>query len=1819
MAFLIEEPTEQPTQPTQGRFVIEEPEVTPVPEAGLPAATMFTPQAGASTLGVVRDKIVAGQPVFGVPELDADVELKRRAGNALAMSAGMGVPVAQAFQLHDELLMNIKGQTPNASLMDQVQGSLTAGLGDVYSNISSSMKWLGLEGDTQQAYERYGSQLQAAYVPPMDMSEFTYKKFLDPEFWATSMTRQVPFTLSLIPAAIAGAYVGTTTAGAIGLGAFGKVVLGSIGGATLSRSFESASEAGNARDEAIARGMTEDEADSVADQVFKDNLKLIGLDAAQFAAAFMPIARVGKIAQKAASSRVLAASGRYAGIAASEGGEERFQEASTLQALGDDVSFFDFGNARLNEATAIGSVFGVALGGAGSVWTMLHDVTVSQLTPEQKATYTAARDAAIESGAEDVRADAAGLDAVAETPEGEAVITQTMDRLMEMSTSTTELPPMGEPVIEQPADITEQDIESIATDETDIDRFLVDSGIATPEEIATAKAEPQEVVDTTEQDVELIQQVLPSAKVEALDMDTAFALFTEAAQQPGARGEAIPARAYVATLQDGSQIVVGRGGTIRILDPEAIAAQQPGVSTPEQIAAIAAQIRSEAITPRGMSAEIGERTLIALSEGADIGVAGEEVIESVLKRRATAAELTALVREIAPQRAADVTESNAQARLGEFIEDISRDYADYVRTGQTTKAKKTLYDKLKAFIEQLLNLVRGTRGSIGRPMREQFFEQVRTGEVFGREGAAGVGETFNLDLNLPIDTALIGKSIKTVGLTQNMQYASFILPDGSWLAGKEVDGAIHRDVVNRIQKGMTVADYMGKTHAVRIATTAVEGGPLNLEIMDGVTPDQANQIFRLSQRTGSKPYVEIYGKSHVYGVVRNMGHLEWMVTQAQDAGNDTQVSTFSIAPIKSNDAGEPTFIPKDILTNILEVVELGEAGQRIFDPVEGGFLMATQSTFPEFMRGKWGKKEVVSALKKAIAGKPLTNNQTGIVESALEYGAEMFFMAYKASKGSFIDYTEFYSSEEIAEIIETGMNEFSDKIKINIERAAAAREVKLFKVEYVKGLRQKLKEVSKASKESRAQAIKEVKQIFNERIAAMNEQQRQKVRTLAQRRRRVRAVQDELGISNAVMRQLMRNKDVGNMSDYEYAQLLEDIWTKSVELTETQQAKAELIDTIQRKRLQGIANLRKTMRLPTINNMTAEQMREFEAAIEPFWEGDSLISQRMLETVDNTDLEGVRTWREVLNRLSEETGAPLSELVNIRVGEFEKFQPDTQLAEKNPFYRMMVQSAHKALMNAEAKYYAIEQEFNALLTKAHESVKRPLKQRALGLDPLIFEYMESDNKAEVATRMTPEQLDVANFMAAYYITADEYLKIMEAYENGLENYITHMRKGFLEAATDHGIWAAFKSMYREHQQSQDVFRILAGDTGRILPMVKHFKFAMHRTGGLAPTNNIARAFLGYAKTFESKKALDSIIPKLAIYAQSLTPQQYTPRGLEVDRSLKQFVYEWVNNKKGRRSDLGGLAPVGGTLDVTIRAMRTFTTLLDLGFNIATGVASSVGEQMMNFNALGAKQIAKGTARALTAKGRRIAKKYEFFIGKHIWDELKEPGKPLTEGLMQGMFSLFRESSILANEQWLLGTMTDAEWESETISDDRLADMRIDMGRWRVIEGGKSIFGSTSIGGAAMQYKSWAVAPVRTILKDISKVTSDLAKKPIGEAISTREAAELRRIISMAGLVLILGSMFDREDKTFAGQLRAKVYREALTSIQAIDGALWFSAPRILSFMLDLSKNIKALFKGEEYTRGKYRGENKGARGLKNQLTPRLIKQFIPKEDARKGR
>ncbi len=326
----------------------------------------------------------------------------------------------------------------------------------------------------------------------------------------------------------------------------------------------------------------------------------------------------------------------------------------------------------------------------------------------------------------------------------------------------------------------------------------------------------------------------------------------------------------------------------------------------------------------------------------------------------------------------------------------------------------------------------------------------------------------------------------------------------------------------------------------------------------------------------------------------------------------------------------------------------------------------------------------------------------------------------------------------------------------------------------------------------------------------------------------------------------------------------------------------------------------------------------------------------------------------------------------------------------------------------------------------------------------------------------------------------------------------------------------------------------------------------------------------------------------------------------MDRRLKRFVNEWVNNKKGRKSSLGGILPQGGAVDIGLRMANGFVTLLDLGLNIPVGLTVQVGEQVTSFVNLGAKQYARGLKRMQTEKGKQIIRDNEAFVGKSVWRELTDTANNIGDTFNKGMFFLFETATLNANKIHLLGAMTDAEWEAGKISQERVAQLRRDVGRFRHVSGATSIFGATAPGTILSKYKTWALPILNTILDDLNTTQAMLRRGQLKQTVDSREFQELFRAATFSTLlVFAVRGLIDDDDKSFIGETVRKAYRESLTILGAIDPTV-LSSVRLMSFIGDLAASVKMIVTGEKY---KTKPGYKGVAKLKRTVVPRALKQF----------
>lgn len=774
----------------------------------------------------------------------------------------------------------------------------------------------------------------------------------------------------------------------------------------------------------------------------------------------------------------------------------------------------------------------------------------------------------------------------------------------------------------------------------------------------------------------------------------------------------------------------------------------------------------------------------------------------------------------------------------------------------------------------------------------------------------------------------------------------------------------------------------------------------------------------------------------------------------------------------------------------------------------------------------------------------------------------------------------------------------------------------------------KVKELTKRETTELRQRISDVRKGIREGKKAGYQKAEAEIKSakdiLDRRRAFIRAVQQQFNLTDAELKSVNK-RDIRLMDNYEFKKFLDDLEAKAADLAEKRQLKNEILFQIQDKEYRKVDNLREYLELPTLEKMSVDQLNKFNQALEEFQQGDEFLSLRKLQTVDNTELKGIRTVREAKEILAKKLGVPLESVNNIPVSPLDKFLYDAALAKKNPFYQLMVDETNASLLEAEQKFFEMEREIDELTKKSRESRSRTLVEKMIPSDERVFEWLDSPTqdtfdeekdagkrtKEVIANEMTNEELALASYLQSRFAQFRDYLiqhKVLERYQS---NYITHIRRDFLETWKEDGLLNAFKESFKQYIEDEVVFKILEDDTQNILPLEKFFQFAMHRSGELKPSQNVAKAFKSYTKAMLKKQALDKIVPALDVYAYSLSPKQLTQRGLEMDRRLKKFVNEWINNKKGRKSSLGGIVPQGGAVDWGLRTLNGFVTLLDLGLNIPVGITTQIGEQITTFVNLGSKQYTKGISRLNTEKGKQIIKDNEAFIGKGILREFSDGADNIGDTFNKGLFFLFDVASQNANKIHLLGSLTDTEWNQGKLSTERLAQIKRDAERFRHFKGSASIFGSTSVGNTLTKYKTWALPIFNTVIDDVNTLQTMLRRGEGNKVLKTREFQELFRASMFSTLVLLAGRavLGDDKDESFIGQLTKKAYRESLTILGAIDPTV-LSSVRLLSFLGDIASSLKMIVTLEKYkTKSGYKGPSK----LLRTLTPRSVKMLQPKK------
>ncbi len=319
---------------------------------------------------------------------------------------------------------------------DLLERMIVASGGQLSASVGQLVKWFGdtLPGETNpiltfgEQMIDHGMTLNMVAIDTTHFEGFKPEYLLDAEWWAGNIGQQVLPQIPLLLTGMAG--ISFASGIAVGYGitsTFGKVALTGLGYSAFAAPYESLLEGAQAFDQAIAGGATLEEAAKVKDEVFWNNLKMLGIsNIFEAGAAFSPFkftlrSTAGAITRGLISTTTIGGKVFITGL--TNAGQEVYQQYVTNKALGDDTFVMD---DEMQTVAAVGFIFGGAFGGIGQVYNAFNafkNKVIANLNPKVRDAFETAKQESLDAGNNPETADWDGLNSASEQFPKEVAVT----------------------------------------------------------------------------------------------------------------------------------------------------------------------------------------------------------------------------------------------------------------------------------------------------------------------------------------------------------------------------------------------------------------------------------------------------------------------------------------------------------------------------------------------------------------------------------------------------------------------------------------------------------------------------------------------------------------------------------------------------------------------------------------------------------------------------------------------------------------------------------------------------------------------------------------------------------------------------------------------------------------------------------------------------------------------------------------------------------------------------------------------------------------------------------------------------------------------------------------------------------------------------------------------------------------------------------------------------------------------------------------------------------------------------------------------------
>ena len=291
-------------------------------------------------------------------------------------------------------------------------GMAVQGIGDILSMTGGVADRFGADGMAEEL--KLAGTYGQVYAKDVKIAD----KYT-PQWFAQNMARMAPLMLGLMGVSIITGGTASGVIAAAGGGTFLQAAGAAVVSGVVSSTGEGLMEAGDAYNEAKARGLNDAEAGAVFDRVFQQNVALLsGSNTVQYGLTFfIPGGKATSFLVKALT---------YGFDAASEGAEEAGQLAIQRGALGEPQRFDD----EMLQSLVLGTAGGFAFAGIGTVNSLIQEKIINKMPESDYDQFRQKIQSYIGLGFSRKEAEAKTWDEFAGTPEGLTAVKEAADEVM---------------------------------------------------------------------------------------------------------------------------------------------------------------------------------------------------------------------------------------------------------------------------------------------------------------------------------------------------------------------------------------------------------------------------------------------------------------------------------------------------------------------------------------------------------------------------------------------------------------------------------------------------------------------------------------------------------------------------------------------------------------------------------------------------------------------------------------------------------------------------------------------------------------------------------------------------------------------------------------------------------------------------------------------------------------------------------------------------------------------------------------------------------------------------------------------------------------------------------------------------------------------------------------------------------------------------------------------------------------------------------------------------------------------------------------------